>query len=669
MLGRTTSFAAAVRTLKSPTSAAFDVNLWKAAYDSASGDKTPEDTRLMMSALWIFAQSEMLRSSFANLPPAWANAGTWTVLALAATNREFRTGLELQADDWSSRDKQTPISLGETRILSDQSGRKVTIDGLTESVVDLVENWIFDAAALPTTGTSQPPPDISGACIGAIQKYSIQRQLNVMWNQAYWEGWQFDAMNSKPCWQPSDRHFATLIEANLVRHEENMGNIPLIDFASWPTMTPKMRQAHSLPRTVTEVSSRGRHRTIRIGKPQCRSHIPSRYVTDKAALEGSYLAPFLDRILPKVAPLTAKLLLQAWHVIADLAASMKPPLPVGELAAKEARDLALTVSRSELLDILQRALDLDVDTGLAVIDFLTFQAKRGTAKGHRGLWTAPLVAIPSEENFGLSYGALLASSPLRKVEAWLEKGGLDDSLARSARGGDYETQTRTELRELIERNQLLPTSRCAEHSIKKGEFPEEIDILIKLGNILIVGEVKCWLFPADPFERQEYFGKLRKAALQATRKAAALDKRRDVAANALCLPIEQLQNLRIIPLVVTNQGFGMSLEVEECRVTDRTFLANYLSAGAIISGVIFEPKSGQRRQLRTVFYQNEKEASAHFEDTIAMPSVLQRFYDRIDWQPMTFPIFGGEPVFCLQPILTEAVTSRRLAPPTGIARR
>jgi hypothetical protein len=107
---------------------------------------------------------------------------------------------------------------------------------------------------------------------------------------------------------------------------------------------------------------------------------------------------------------------------------------------------------------------------------------------------------------------------------------------------------------------------------------------IRLGSLLIVGEVKCWLYPADPIERFNHLKKLRAAAEQASRKAALLRDRPDVAARALGLSEDICRQLRVVPLVVANQGFGFSLDLGGCIVADAQFLETYLGNGTLTIG-------------------------------------------------------------------------------------
>jgi hypothetical protein len=368
-------------------------------------------------------------------------------------------------------------------------------------------------------------------------------------------------------------------------------------------------------------------------------------LAEQAGFEGSYLSQFLDMPFPFDHRLTCRLLSRAWHVIADLGALMLTKRPVFEqrsLNEAEAQSQALLVGRRKLADILIRALGEDEDTANELIDFLTFSSKRSGDKGHRGLWAAPLVPIPGEDRLALALPSLITSNPLRKAEAWLEKGGLDDRQSKDTRGGHFEAELRSQVKQRLAQNQLLSDARCAERAIKKDStFGEEIDLLVQIGSLLLIGEVKFHLTPADSHERYNHLQKLQAAAEQVRRKATLLTSRPDVIARALDITEGRAKELRAIPIIVDNQGFGFSLNIDGCQVTDSRCLLNCLGSGKLVTDAVMVPRTGERIHQETVLYASQTQAECDFEQLLACPSVLTRFSRRISWGRSTFPMPRG----------------------------
>ena len=661
MLDIDTEFRAKARKLKSPTSVGYDADAWQVAFVSTQ-DRTEADAHLLMAACSFASQSQALREA-ENLAADALSGCLSVILAIAAINREFLTVAELSRDAIAEAQGNGAVAFDHMvrqPLPGRQAGQHWSADDVIEIAVDAAESWLFDALNKPIDDTGAPK-DLAPLAIKAMQRYSIQHGINSLWNQALWEGWQLSQQGDDLVWSPADRTITTVIEASRMRQEANFLNIPLIDMSSWATLLPKARKHLGLTRSVVEVvRSRGRRR-IPVGAPSCRSRRPPLFVVERGLLEGSYLAPFIDRPFPKYARLTCSLVHRAWHVIHDLASALAKPLhhPTN-LSESEARALSLLVGRHELLDTLTRALDVDESTAEALIQFLLFKVKGKGDKGHRGLWAAPLVTVPGEDRLALALPVLRASNSLRKAEAWLEKGGVDDTLSSDARGSVYEAEFRKQVGEELAGNPILTDARCAEHAIKKSaDFGEEIDLLVQLGPLLIVGEVKCWLFPADSHERYNYFKKLKVASQQARNKAQLSRARSDVIARALSITEQRAKELRVVPLVITNQGFGFSLEVDGCRVTEAAFLRAYFGAGDIVTGMIMDPRSGRHALEETRLYASEAEAADRFEAVMSNPFVLRRFVNRIRWMRIPFPTASGSPFFVEAATLNDVSGAER----------
>lgn len=233
-------------------------------------------------------------------------------------------------------------------------------------------------------------------------------------------------------------------------------------------------------------------------------------------------------------------------------------------------------------------------------------------------------------------------------------------MSKGARGTLYEAGYRRKVCDAIAKNKLFTHVRCAPRGIKKdAEFSEQVDLLVRLGDLLIVGEVKCWLYPADSFERFNHLRKLKEAANQANRKARLLQSRPNIAAEALGLTEEECRSLRVAPLVIMNQGFGFSLTIGGCAVTDALFLLNYLGAGTIDTSAAIDPRTGRMIHATSTLYDSETQAAERFEGALAAPAVLQRFIDRISWTTVPFPCASGELIYFAVPQLGDLAGTER----------
>jgi hypothetical protein len=645
---------------------------WDAAYN-ASAD-TSSDQRLIEAARWLAAEAAAVRTTFANpvldgLSPEWS-----TILAIAALNREYRTAVELavaEAEKARADGMLAADAVAGLRI-NGGAGQRFTVADLAEAGTDATENWLFDAAR--ATGLGDPASaDLAPAAVLAIKAYSFRKALNVLWNDVWFSGWYVHAFPSgETRWIPSDRAGERLLHAWRSRQEANLMNFPNIDRMAWPQLTPAMRRKRARKSSVVEISRNRKGLRFKVGNIGYLSKRMPAYMYEKGMLEGSYVADFVETKMPADNRLSIALLQQGWHVIYDIAKLMakRVPLPT-TLTPEHARQLALAVDRSLLIQAIEKALQAEPSVATAIVDFLTFAPQTGgkaKAKGNKGLWAAPLVPVPGSNEMLLPLPVLATSNPARRAEAWLEKGGINDDNPTVSRGDRFEKLYREKVCQAIAGNKLLPGAASAPNGVANSKlFSEQIDLLVAFGGLCLVGEVKFFLMPVDAHERDRYDVKLSKAAEQARRKATALTAGPDIIASALGIDVARAAALQLLPIVVTNQGFGFSTRVNGTLVVEAEFLRNYLGAGNIVTGMALVPATGRSALSSTTLYTSEEMAAREFEATMSAPYVLTRFLDRVRWSEITMLTLAHPPSVREVPVLKDVSGLDRMRAEPAIA--
>jgi hypothetical protein len=285
---------------------------------------------------------------------------------------------------------------------------------------------------------------------------------------------------------------------------------------------------------------------------------------------------------------------------------------------------------------------LDQQQANAAIQFFTCDLDNLGTLFTKGLWSAPLVPIDDGKNVAICFSALSIGSAIRRVESWLDRGGLSDHLTNARRGEKYEAWVRQPINEELSANKHLPHSKCALDSIARtDQNGEQIDLLISLGNLAIVGEVKCRLYPIESAEHYNYLERLNDAGDQVVRKANWLKQNPEAIAKALHLPTATVQTLRIVPIVVMNQGAGFGLLANGARVVDFSFLRLYLSDNEYLSGMAFDAERRLSVPTYEKLYRDEMDAASRFEQTMANPPPLKNVIASAVWQDNKFPMADG----------------------------
>ncbi|TKV71669.1 hypothetical protein FDV58_39320 [Bradyrhizobium elkanii] len=354
MIALDTPFHRKAKKLKAPTSAAFDAATWTSLLES---DVSLSDLELIAGAMLIAAEMKAFRAQPPDAERDALDPATETALCVAAMNAEYLTVMNLSGQ--ASRDAIAAGALSYGHITGTQfdTGLGQKVDALTmiDTSVDASESWLFDIE--PTkTRTGVVESDLRALAARTAQRYCVQYGLNSIWKQCLWEGWRPSSMQGFNIWGPQDVELAKLLEATRVRQAENLMNYPHIDQAAWKMMGPKDRKNRTLPRTVIQATAIRRWR-VKIGRPDCLSKFAPPFVTERAALEGSYLNFFLDHPLPNLSGRNCRDLLAAWHVILDLALLLAKELRAMQtLTLADIRHVSLQVSVAELHRILREAL-------------------------------------------------------------------------------------------------------------------------------------------------------------------------------------------------------------------------------------------------------------------------------------------------------------------------
>jgi hypothetical protein len=280
---------------------------------------------------------------------------------------------------------------------------------------------------------------------------------------------------------------------------------------------------------------------------------------------------------------------------------------------------------------------MPLEKASAAIDFLSISASETCDMFEEGFWSRPILRV-DDSDVAIVLTSLEVGSPIRRVEHWLARAGYSDNLSDAGRGESFELAVRNRLSETIRTNSILSNSQCCPDSIKRDDDTgEQIDLLIKLNDTIIVGEVKCWIGPTEPTERYNYLKKLMGAAEQASRKLKWV--RANLDAVGKYLDVCACKNF--VPIVVTNLSYGSSMEIDGVLVTDFHFLRLFLAGGKYTSGMAFDRDKRTAVQFEEDLYATELEAENNFVSALSSPRPLKRYLDALEWFESKFPKSDG----------------------------
>jgi len=624
--------------LPHPTANAFDEEPWRALIEATDPDL--RDFELAIAAVYFGRQIRSLRNEV--IGASFEGLGKREVLrlAVARANRAFML-IRRRSRTPTKRSPEEPDAvnlqgfahrgLGGNRMQPDASA-----DAIISGMIDAVPHWFAQAAI---RGQRQTGAKLDFGALGTLAEsaFSIERSYRDLWQQVLWEPWALGKDGASFTLAPKDRNEALKWHAWALRQEAITTMPGVLDsFIDYQEPGEEISQPLQ---TVVEATAKGRGLRIRTAKPPKAS--ARRRTHSLAVAKASYLGGFLNQPLDDGFPeITAHLLSLAWMVIDDLAECLLRNGYREGLTYPEIRSLSFGVPRATLLSTLRTCLGVTPALADAIANWLTSDPADLAACFRGGVWHRPLIKLDEDELLLLA-APICAGNGIRRIERWLQDSKLAERLSSSPPGILYERDVRLQCAEALEANDLIEDGEVSREGLKAAKNGgEEIDFLARIGSVVLVGEIKCFLIPTEPAECYNHRRKLEDAAAQASRKAAWLATNREMLAELL-RGAKVDAALTFLPIVILNQSAGSGEVVGNCIITDTHFLKLYLGSGSFSSGAVLNFKTGMFEPLFTRLYASAMEAEAKLFETLSHPPGLKIYLDAVRWKKTPIPTREG----------------------------
>ena len=653
------------KTLIHPTNAAFDYEGWRSAM-MALEHPSERDMQLTLAALQFGGEIASLRQTA--IPRTTQGFCRPKLLRLlsAFANQQYLTlqtkvRKKLKAQNTG---RMFDMERAKQLVVEGAGGQEMPPDDLITHLVDSLPHWLFHIWQVSDDAPSNEPESLIDHAAYAFQIVSIEHSLRQLWLTALWLGTTLSKEGGALIDKPWDRQMAERWFVWDQRQQMLIAAELLIDAGARIVAGKKLPPVVPvLDRTVIRITRPPSGRRVFVtgrasgAKAEQRDHVSERDLLDRL-----YTGLFIDETLPKSpgGDLTCRELNRAWWVLKDMARLAADDLGKAWFADDKAVGrFALTVERGDLMNILSECLDITSDRAGGIVDWFTCDPGDTGRLFAKSIWFEPFLPEPDTGKLHIVLAPLLSASPVRRVEAWMERGGISDSCGIKGRGKPFERHVRMVLAEVLADNELLTNSAVAEHGLKRKGDSEEIDLLVRVGDVVLVAEVKCFVAPSEPIEKHNHLSNLDKATAQAKSKRAWAEANRQRIAEALGVDADGLAALRIIPLVIINHAFGVGLERNGVPVVDLHYLRILLGWGSYQGDTRFERDVGAVYDT-VLLYRSQKEFEAKIVDLLGDPPPMKRFEGRTGWRRIPFQTSGGSPFLIELPAVVEDVIPNAL---------
>lgn len=653
------------KTLAHPTNASFDAAAWKSAV-SAIEAPTERDLQLGVAAVHFGSELASLRVSAIPSTVQGFDRRRLVRLLAAFANQQFLTLQEKVRKELKAQNRGRLFDMERSQqlVVEGAGGQEMPPDDLLTYLVDSLPHWLFHIWKVADEATLDEPESLGGFAARAFRIFSIEHSLRHLWLEALWLGSRLRNDDGALVDEPWDRDIAGRW---VVWDQRDLQNITaefhidagarIVAGGKLPPVVP------AIERTVIRISRPPSGRRVFVtgrasgAKSEQRNHVSERDVLDRL-----YTGLFMDEALPKSpgGDLTCREFSRAWWILKDMGRLAADDLgPAWWENDNDVERFALTVGRDDLVRILVDCTKVSAERAGSIIDWFTCNPADTGRIFAKSVWAEPLLPEPGTGNLHVLLAPLLHASPVKRVESWMERGGISDNRGLKGKGKPFERHVRKVLSEVLADNDLLSDNFAVQHGLKRKGESEEIDLLLRVGDVVLVGEVKCFVAPSEPTDKRNHLDNLVKATVQAEAKRAWADANREAVAAALGVDEARAGKLRMVPVVVLNHGFGMGLERQGVPVVDLHYLRLLLGWGHYQSGARFERHVGMSYETVTL-YRSQAEFEAKVDGLLRDPPPLKRFNDRLTWRRIPFQTSDDRPFLIELPAMSED------APPSAL---
>lgn len=305
----------------------------------------------------------------------------------------------------------------------------------------------------------------------------------------------------------------------------------------------------------------------------------------------------------------------------------KYPLNDAITSFNKACEFCHKVGRNELISGLNAATDLSRIRLEGILDFLTFD---GSNK--KDIWANPLVLVDQE--FLIASSVLGSPIIMRSFEHWVVQAGFD----LGDKGAEYESNSLNELSSVLqgcEFSKILSKPYSKRFKIKAQE--EEIDLLIKIGNTILVGEIKSIVTTDSPISSYRTLSTLQKAANQAARKLQFVKNNNREVFSKVGWSFSDGVEYKYIPVILNSSGIYVGLKIDSVPIVDFRILGAYFSSPII---PLISSSLGNGPIKHFAYYQlysNENEFEDNLSSYLNSPPQLNDSSDDFSYRSMELP--------------------------------
>lgn len=619
--------------IKHPTQVGFSLKKWENAFNKIQ-DKSKRDKNIYEAGKYFYDFLNKIRKAISQYDDKSVGREKLIRSYVGLINRDYIVGSEaLKKQMRSNRDVKTLKSLVDIDLPVGPNEMNVNVMNVIESSLDALKYPLSEAFNFEGEKSQGRIDDLKllDNLRVKINFASLYNIISTFWSECLWNDWfiKFDDDIEIIVPAKSDQHISRVISEH--RWESLTSEMAYHTISFWEKLPESKRMMLSSEQQIIGITKQKKKKTFDLGKSDNEKDLVIGMAMAIAA-EEIYWNDILEQPLPNYPDLKIRDLMKVWEILYSFGrvANNRLSTNIEVLKINTLVQYAPKFSLQELHSTLKKVTGFSKEKISKILDICSFD---GDVR--QDLWLKPIIPV-GNDSFCALMPSLLVTNRIRLIESWMKEGGVD----LDKRGYAFENHVRSDIKRAFKKSELMSDAYIHEKSMKfsDGATEEEIDFICIIGSLIVVGEIKCSLFPTEPIEIYRFFQILESASEQASRKAEFVKNNIHKFLEKINgdVPPRGLNEYKIEPIVMTNLTYGSGLELNNVPITDMRILLKYIKGE---QSVFSSSSDDSNSRKKTKFYSTQNEAEENFIPFLKNPLSVRLCKNFLDRKIEPFPIF------------------------------
>lgn len=626
--------------LAGPSERKFDRKLWLELLDRTAdaSDRSFLEAGLIFDDIFTTLRGAS-RASDLGMNPDFAIKAS-----IAITNMGYLTSFALEStappDGILTDGIFLPEALQRKSLLP--SGEAFTPDELITSAGDGLRHLI---GTLVRQVNAKPPPS-SGSenkKLSEAQFESLMAEINVavtyrtaetLWQDCYGNGFRFK--QEQPgllVLAANDQQLTKIRVASSFRRYNSIAQDILASAIEWRRRLNESQQRtiDSLP-AVIRISGYSSIEHIEIGFRRQERNQALLGLMNEFEVETGPMGIFLDEPLPNFGDTTLRQVIHGWRMTKSLCEALLARIKFAPSAPNIDVNISAPAIPARIFQaMIAKALRVSNKQATHICNALTFRGSKDC-----DLWAQPLIKLDDAYHVVITCAHSARLTPL--VDAWLLRGGFK----LSEKGPAFEDYCRTQIDQAVRRSNISRNcyvQMCALSFAPKANASEEIDILLIVGNTVVVFEAKCLFWPSDPIQFANYTETMTSAAAQASRKRDFLVEHKELfVAHMARNGHKCADSLNVVGAILLSNEACSGYSIDGIPIVDLSIVEHFFANEVVHLQFTNEGKETHRFAER--IYESGQDAPSKLPGYLLDPPEVRAFVKKLCPRVTRFPLLA-----------------------------